>query len=188
MANKNEHQYYDLIENFPTASMDELVLPGMTNGHGTLFGGKALEMMDKAAAIVALRHARKAVVTAHMDSVSFVSPIEESEIVEVIARLISVGGSSMQIEVEVWGEDPLNGKRERCTKATLTMVAIDEEGKPAEVRSLFAGLTNNEQQRIDNAIGDFKTWQKVVNLMYADGEFGLSIEIPERFVIRAGKK
>lgn len=184
MASKSEHKYYELIEEFPSESMIELVLPGMTNSHGTLFGGKALEMMDKAAAVVAMRHARDSVVTAGMDSVSFVAPIEEAEIVEVIARLKSVGRSSMKVEVEVWGEDPMNGERERCTKATLTMVAVDENGKPTEVRSLFAGLSDKEKRRIADSIDDFATWNTVVKLMNELGEFGLNLNIPDRFVTR----
>lgn len=118
------------------ATMVELVLPSMTNCHGTLFGGKALEMMDKAAAVVALRHARTNIVTAGMDSVSFEAPISESEIVEVVATLVQVGRSSMKVEVEVFGENPKTGEKRRCTKAQLTMVALDDEGKPTKVPAL----------------------------------------------------
>lgn len=117
-------------------TMVDLVLPSMTNSHGTLFGGKALEMMDKAAAVVALRHARTNVVTAGMDSVSFEAPIVDSEIVEVVATLVSTGRTSMKVEVEVFGENPKTGEKRRCTKATLTMVALGEDGKPTKVPSL----------------------------------------------------
>lgn len=123
-------------ENEMKATMVELVLPSMTNGHGTLFGGKALEMMDKAAAVVALRHARTDVVTAGMESVSFEAPIMDSEIVEVVASLASTGRTSMKIEVEVFGENPKTGERRRCTKAQMTMVAVDENGKPTEIPTL----------------------------------------------------
>lgn len=126
--------------------MVDLVLPSMTNSHGTLFGGKALEMMDKAAAVVALRHSRTNVVTAGMESVSFESPIVDSEIVEVIATLKEVGRTSMkvEVEVEVWGENPKSGKRTRSTKATLTMVAVTPEGKPCEVPPMSSDLEDME--------------------------------------------
>ena len=123
------------VEN-PQTKMTELVLPSMTNGHGTLFGGKALEMMDKAAAVVALRHARKDVVTAAMDQVSFEAPIHESDIIEVVATIVRTGTTSMIVDVEVFGEKPKTGEKTRCTKAEMTMVAVDENGKPTEVPSL----------------------------------------------------
>ena len=116
--------------------MVDLVLPSMTNGHGTLFGGKALEMMDKAAAVVCLRHSRCDVVTAAMDEVSFTAPIHESDIIEVVATIIETGRTSMVVEVVVSGENPKTGEKTECTKAQMTMVAIDETGKPTEVPSL----------------------------------------------------
>ena len=123
----------DILVDTPQVKMVELVLPSMTNGHGTLFGGKALEMMDKAAAVVALRYANKDVVTAGMEQVSFEAPIHESDIIEVIATLTDVGRSSMTVEVEVFGENPKTKEKTRCTKAEMTMVAVDESGNPCEI-------------------------------------------------------
>ena len=74
-----------------TVTLTKIVMPGQANAVGTLFGGVVLAMMDEAAAIVALRHARKPVVTVHIDNVDFKAPIYQGEAVEVTARLVSVG-------------------------------------------------------------------------------------------------
>lgn len=179
MADKTENEYYELIEMWPHTSMVELVMPSMTNGHGTLFGGKALEMMDKAAAVVALRHSRKDIVTAGMESVSFEAPIAESEIVEVIATLIGVGRTSMKVEVEVWGENPKSGERRRCTKATLTMVALSNS-KPSEVPSLLSSLSKREKNRISDQMESVEEWRSITKLMYPENLQTLDLT-PSRF-------
>src|SRR5206468_2579896 len=82
-----------------------IVMPGQANARGTLFGGVALATMDEAAAIVAMRHARCPVVTAHVHSVDFKAPIHQGEAMEVTARLRSVGRTSLRVGVDTWGED-----------------------------------------------------------------------------------
>ncbi|MFO0931705.1 MAG: acyl-CoA thioesterase [Planctomycetota bacterium] len=111
-------------------------MPGQTNARGTLFGGVALALMDETAAIVAIRHARSSVVTAHIHSVDFEAPINEGEAVEVTATLASVGRTSMRIEVETWGENLETGDRRFCTKAEFVFVAMGPDGKPAAVPPL----------------------------------------------------
>jgi acyl-CoA hydrolase len=116
--------------------LTRIVMPGQTNSRGTLFGGVALSLMDEAAAIVALRHARSSVVTAHIDSVDFKGPIFEGEAVEVTAKLKMVGRSSMRIWVESWGENMETGERRFCTSAEFVFVAIGADGKPCAVPPL----------------------------------------------------
>src|SRR5262245_12328872 len=121
-----------------TVTITRIVMPGQANARGTLFGGVALAMMDEAAAIVALRHARKAVVTAHIESVDFHAPIHQGEAVEVTATLKMVGRTSMRIAVETWGENLATGERRHCTGAEFVFVAMDAEGKPSPVPPLRA--------------------------------------------------
>jgi len=111
-------------------------MPGQANARGTLFGGVALALMDEAAAIVALRHARKSVVTAHIESVDFHAPIRQGEAVEVTATLRVVGRTSMRIAVETWGENLSTGERRHCTAAEFVFVAMDADGKPSPVPPL----------------------------------------------------
>ena len=119
-----------------TVTLTKIVIPGQTNARGTLFGGVALAMMDEAAAIVALRHARKPAVTAHIESVDFKAPIFHGEAAEVTARLVAVGRTSMRITVETWGENLETGERRFCTTAGFVFVAMGEDGKPTPVPPL----------------------------------------------------
>jgi acyl-CoA hydrolase len=114
-------------------TLTRIVMPGQTNARGTLFGGVALSLMDEASAIVALRHARASVVTAHIDSVDFKGPIYEGEAVEVTATLKMVGRTSMRVSVESFGENLATGERRFCTSAEFVFVAIGEDGKPCPV-------------------------------------------------------
>ena len=118
------------------ARMLEIVFPDHTNHLGTLFGGQALAWMDKAAFIAASRYARRTVVTARSEQVDFRLPIRQGQLVETIARVVGVGRTSMQVEVDVVSEDLLNGARELCTRGRFVMIALDADGQPAPVPAL----------------------------------------------------
>lgn len=120
----------------PSVTLTKIVMPGQANAAGTLFGGVALALMDEAAAIVALRHARGPVVTAHIDNVDFKAPIHQGEAVEVTARLASVGRTSMRIALETWGENLQTGSRRFCTSAEFVFVAVGPDGRPTPVPPL----------------------------------------------------
>lgn len=118
------------------ARLQEIVFPDHANHLGTLFGGQALAWMDKAAFIAASRYARKTVVTARSEQVDFRLPIRQGQLVEVVARIVEVGRSSMQVEVELIAEDLLQGERELCTRGRFTMIALDGRGRPVQVPPL----------------------------------------------------
>lgn len=120
----------------PSVTLTKIVMPGQTNALGTLFGGVALSLMDEAAAIVAIRHARGSVVTARMESVDFRAPVRLGEAVVVTATLRSVGRSSMRLSVELHGENLATGERRLCTDAEVVMVALSEDGRPRVVAPL----------------------------------------------------
>lgn len=114
-------------------SLSKIVMPGQTNSRGSLYGGVLLAMMDEAAAIVARRHSRSDVVTAHIDSVDFEAPILLGQLVELTADLEATGRTSMRILVEAYGEDLKTGERWRCTRARFVMVAVDADRRPSSV-------------------------------------------------------
>lgn len=115
------------------ARLLEMVFPDHTNHLGTLFGGQALAWMDKAAFIAASRYARRTVVTARSDQVDFRLPIRQGHLVETIARVVEVGRTSMQVQVELVAEDLLSGERLVCTRGRFVMIALDEQGHPTLV-------------------------------------------------------
>lgn len=124
--------------------MTEIVLPEDTNHRGTVFGGRVLALIDKCAALVAIRHSRSECVTAHIDSVQFLSKVRLGNVLVLCGRLNAAFGSSMEIEVEVRSEDPLSGNRKLTTTAFVTMVAIDGDGEPREVPAL--DLANDDER------------------------------------------
>jgi acyl-CoA hydrolase len=126
-------------------TMTELVIPEDTNSQGNIFGGRVMALIDKAAAIVALRHCRSQVVTASVDSLTFLSPIRLGSIVVIEARLHNVFRSSMEVGVRVESEDALTGERRHTTTAFVTVVAIDDRGAPIPAPPLLA---ETEEDRV----------------------------------------
>lgn len=124
--------------------MTEIVLPEDTNHRGTIFGGRVLGLVDKCAAVVAVRHARSEVLTVSMDSVTFRNPVRLGQILILRAWINAAFGSSMEIEVEVLAEQPATGETCLTTRAIVTMVAIDKHEKPRKVPGLQ--LTGEEQE------------------------------------------
>jgi acyl-CoA hydrolase len=116
--------------------MTEIVLPEDTNPRGHIFGGRVLALVDKCAAVVAMRHARTEVVTAALDSVDFRSGAHTGDILVLHGRLNAAFASSMEIEVEVHAEHPEVGSRRLTTRAFVTMVAVDATGRPCPVPRL----------------------------------------------------
>ncbi len=110
--------------------MVEMVFPNQTNHYGTLFGGHALEMMDKSAFITASRFARKAMVTACSERVDFKAPVKNGHLVEVIGRIAGRGNSSVTVAVDLLAENLLTGERQLCAQGRFVLVAVDDRNKP----------------------------------------------------------
>lgn len=111
----------------------QIVRPEDANPLGIAFGGKVVQWMDTAAAIAATRHARKPVVTASIDSLSFLSPIKIGDFVVIRAQVNYTGRTSMEVGVTIDSENPLTGEQKRTTSGYLTFVALDEHGHPTPV-------------------------------------------------------
>lgn len=111
----------------------EMVFPDQTNHYGTLFGGHALRLMDKAAFIAASRHARRPVVTAASERVDFHQSVHHGQLAELAARVVATGRTSMTVEVELIAEDLLTGDRKLCSKGRFVLVALDEHLRPTPV-------------------------------------------------------
>jgi acyl-CoA hydrolase len=118
------------------ARLIEMVFPEQTNHYGTLFGGQALALMDKAAFIVASRYARRTVVTASSEKCDFHVPIRQGQLVELVTRVIATGRTSITVEIDMYSEDLLSGDRQLGTRGRFVMVALDAHGKPAVVPQL----------------------------------------------------
>lgn len=110
-----------------------LVLPPDTNHYDNIFGGKILAYIDEVAGIAAMRHSHKTVVTASFDSVDFLFPVKKGQAVTVEAFVTWTGRSSMELFARVSSEDLLTGEKQLTATSFITMVAVDEEGRPVPV-------------------------------------------------------
>jgi len=126
------------------------MMPSDANPQGNVFGGVILQYVDQIAAIVAKRHARMNVVTASFDSVSFLKPVFIGNALILAARLNYAGRSSMEIEVRIEAENLMTGEKAHTGTAFVTMVALDEKGKPANIPPLILS-TEEERKRFREA-------------------------------------
>jgi len=137
----------------PAASrslVSELLMPQHVNNLGHVFGGVILSMVDRAAAVAAMRHARRACVTVAIDRVDFREPIYSGELVTCSAQVNYVGRTSMEVGVRVEAENLIAGTRRHTNTCYLTFVAIDEKGKPVPVPPLELE-TDEDRQRFREA-------------------------------------
>ena len=112
-------------------------MPVYANHYGSVHGGTILRLVDEAAFVAATKHARKNVVLASMDHMVFKHPVNIGDMLNIRARLCYVGRSSMDIEVEIEAEKLKEGRTLKVGSAYLTMVALNERGKPAEVPKII---------------------------------------------------
>ncbi|MGY4386134.1 acyl-CoA hydrolase [Pedobacter sp. UYP24] len=109
------------------------VFPNTTNHYDTLFGGAAMHMMDEVAFIAATRFSRQLMVTVSSDRIDFTKPIPAGTFVELIARVIHIGNTSMKVRVDIWIEQMYSDLREKAVTGEFSFVAIDENKKPIPV-------------------------------------------------------
>lgn len=118
--------------------MVRAVFPGDTNHYHTLFGGSAMAWMDQAAFICATRWCRAKVVTVHTGAIDFQEPVPEGTIVELVARVVQTGTSSMTVRTEMFIEPMDQYERILACTGTFTLVALGADDTPAQVPALRA--------------------------------------------------
>jgi acyl-CoA hydrolase len=151
--------------------MTEMVLPNDTNTFGRALGGAVLHWMDIAAAIAAMRFSGHPCVTASMDNVDFVSPIDLGELAVVQAYVFNTGRTSMDVRVDVFAEDATKGERRTATTSFFTFVALDDDGVPTAVPDLVCEDDSAETLR-DRAVALRKEHLEDVSMKLArvDGQ------------------
>ncbi|OAB28848.1 uncharacterized domain 1-containing protein [Flavobacterium fryxellicola] len=126
-------------------SISELMLPNYTNFSGKIHGGYILSLMDQIAFACASKFSGNYCVTASVDTVNFLKPIEVGELVKMKASVNYVGKSSMIIGIRVEAENIQTGKIKHCNSSYFTMVAKDSTGKSVSVPGLI--LSNSTDVR-----------------------------------------
>lgn len=111
----------------------ELALPNDANGLGNVLGGKVMHLVDLAGALAALRHSRRPVVTASVDSFHFLHPVHIGELIVLRSSVNRVFRSSMEVGVKVVTEELRTGQKLHTCSAYLTFVALDDERKAISI-------------------------------------------------------
>lgn len=117
--------------------LTELMLPSHSNFSGKIHGGFILSLMDKAAFASASKYSGQYCVTASVNRVDFLSPIEVGELVMLKARVNYVGNSSMVVGIRVESQNIQTGDIKHCNSSYFSMVAKDEKGKKVKVPGLI---------------------------------------------------
>ena len=142
----------DFIQEIPIQQsrtfLTDLVFPPDTNHHNTIFGGKVMAYVDKIACIAAMRHCRKPVVTASSDSFDFLAPIKTGDAINLEAYVTCAHRTSMEVFVKVERENLLTGEKQLTARAFLTMLAIDEDGKPVPVPQVQPETEEEKRQYV----------------------------------------
>lgn len=126
-----------------------MVMASDTNQHGTIFGGKVMELADQAAAICARRYAKAPVLTASLERIEFLKPIFVGEEAHVTPRVLCAFTTSMVVGVEVKAVNPFTGE-ERLTAQTLfTFVAIDRQTMAPKAVPPWQGSKQRHPQSSD---------------------------------------
>ncbi|MDH4229596.1 MAG: acyl-CoA thioesterase [Nitrospirota bacterium] len=132
-----------------TLSTWELVFPNDANPYGSMFGGNLMALMDKVGAMAAGNYAQRIVTTASAEAMDFKSPIHVGEQIEIRARVVATGNSSMVVKVDVYTDNPLTGERRHCTTAHFNFVALNTAGRPTPVPPL---LVETKDEKRDHEI------------------------------------
>lgn len=114
------------------------------NTAGFVHGGVVMKMCDEVAGIAALRHCGRRIVTAGMDRMTFVEPVNVGELLICRATVNAAWRTSMEVGVRVEAENPRTGERRHTSTAYLTMVAVDDSGSPIPVPGVLA---ESEEER-----------------------------------------
>jgi len=131
---------------YSRSTTSRLMGPIDANGQGNVHGGVIMRMVDDAAAIVAIKHSRRPVVTARVDRFDFVAPAYIGNVVHVHCAMNYVGRTSMEVGVEVMAEDLLTGEVRNVANSRVIYVALDEQGKPTPVPPLVPANAEEAEQ------------------------------------------
>jgi acyl-CoA hydrolase len=130
--------------------MSELMTPQHANLMGNVFGGVVLSLVDRVAAVAAIRHSRRPCVTVSVDKVDFKEPIHVGELITAYARVNYAGTTSMEVGVKIIAENVVTSDRRHTNSCYVTYVALDDNGRPTRVPPIVPE-TPDEKRRYDRA-------------------------------------
>jgi acyl-CoA hydrolase len=126
--------------------MVQVVLPNDANPLGFILGGTVMHLIDIAGAIACHRHTRTLLVTAAVDDLQFLHGIKVGDLIILRAHVTCVFKTSLEVQVDVYSEETLTGRRQLTSRAFLTFVAIDRDGTRLDVPPLV--IETDEERRV----------------------------------------
>src|SRR5438132_10487170 len=129
--------------------MVEVVLPNDANPLGYILGGTVMHLIDIAGAIACHRHTRSLLVTAAVDGLQFLHPIKVGDLIILKSRVTCAFKTSLEVQVDVFSEEILTGRRQLTSRAYLTFVAIARDGTRVPVPPLI--VETDEERRVCDA-------------------------------------
>ena len=126
--------------------MVQVVLPNDANPLGFILGGTVMHLIDIAGAIACHRHTRSLLVTAAVDGLQFLHPIKVGDLIILKSSVTAAWTTSLEVEVEVFSEETLTGRRQLTSHAFLTFVSVNRDGSHAQVPELI--LETDDQRRV----------------------------------------
>ncbi|WP_127846126.1 acyl-CoA thioesterase [Psychroflexus aestuariivivens] len=130
--------------------ISQLMLPSHSNFGGKIHGGFILSLLDQIAFACASKHSENYCVTASVDRVDFLNPVEVGELLTLKSTVNYVGKTSMVVGVRVEAENIQTGKKKHCNSSYFTMVAKDDSGQSTQVPGLILKNENDHRRFIKN--------------------------------------
>jgi acyl-CoA hydrolase len=126
--------------------MVQVVLPNDANPLGFILGGTVMHLIDIAGAIACHRHTRTLLVTAAVDDLQFLHSIKVGDLIILKSRVTCVFTTSLEVQVDVFSEETLTGRRQLTSRAFLTFVGVDREGQRVRVPPLL--VETDDERRV----------------------------------------
>jgi uncharacterized protein (TIGR00369 family) len=174
-------------------NISQLMLPSHTNFSGKIHGGYILSLLDQIAFACASKFSGNYCVTASVDTVNFLSPIEVGELVTMKASVNYVGKSSMIVGIRVEAENIQTGQQKHCNSSYFTMVSKDQNGNNASVPGLIL-TTPKEVHRFQNCLkqialrkereslrGTIDTFSCIESIV-SSNQYNVKVELTEELV------
>lgn len=140
-------------------TMSQLMLPSYTNFNGKIHGGYILSLLDQIAFACASKHSGEYCVTASVDTVDFLTPIEVGTLVTMKASVNYVGTTSMVVGIRVESQNIQTGEIKHCNSSYFTLVAKNGKGETVKVPGLIL-KNDNDIRRFVKSFKRFENKQK----------------------------
>jgi acyl-CoA hydrolase len=148
--------------------MVQVVLPNDANPLGFILGGTVMHLIDIAGAIACHRHTRSLLVTAAVDDLQFLHSIKVGDLIILKSHVTCVFTTSLEVQVDVFSEETLTGRRQLTSRAYLTFVAIARDGQRVPVPPLLVE-TDEERRVCEQAHARRAERLKKKNVVMGDG-------------------